>query len=207
MTHPAIQLFYTSYERMLSLGSRIAGRHFTPGELTKQIRRQFPVTDFVFNTNKDYAVDPDMVIASGLYDCYNEAEMLPSIEITLSYHPDQKFYFVDILDWSKLSFDIAECIGHETVHQYQHHNRKLTGATTDTWYNNEREYLSDSDEIDAYAFSIAIESRVFNKPVTETTVYGDYQNLFDSTDEILLELTKRISYYQEQLELLDEQNY
>ncbi len=207
MMHPAIRWFYISYDRMLSLGSRISGRHYTPGELTKQIRRQFPVTDFVFSTSKDYAVDPDMIIPSGLYDCYDEAEMLPSIEITLSYHPEQKYYFVDVLNWKQLSFDIAECIGHEVVHQYQHRNRKQNQTTTDRWYNSERDYLGDEDEVDAYAFSIAIESKIFSRDFTETTVYNDYRKLFDNDDLILAKLTKQISFYKEQLELLNEQNY
>ena len=204
-TSPAIQWFHTAYERMLSLGSNLKGKHFSPGELTNKIRKQFPATDFIFYTHKDYAVDPDMVIVSGIYDCYSDEDQLPSIEITFSYHPEQKQYFIDLLDWKQLSFDLAECVGHEMIHQALHNSNEERIKTVYQWDDEDQDYLGDEDEIDAYAFSIAAEALTFNRPYTDTVMYVVYEKTFDSNPEILLKLQNQITVYQKQLEVLNEQ--
>jgi hypothetical protein len=185
--------------RLLALEERYKNRSFSASEFTKLIRRQFPAADFSFRTHRDYAVDPDMILVSGLYDCYNEAQGSPAIEITLSYHPEQDTYFGQLINWDSVSFDIAECIGHELVHQRQHKKKtKLAHYASD---DSEKEYLGDESEIDAYGFSIALESVIYDKNYTECSMYRVYQRIFDTDHSVIVKLEKQIIKYLKEMEL------
>ena len=59
--------------------------------------------------------------------------------------------------------------------------------------NNMREYLSDKDEIDAYAAQAVEEVRMFGK----SKVITMYLIIFDKNDPIIDKLLKRINYYEE----------
>lgn len=196
-------MFYTIRNRLLNLKERYANRSFTAGEFTKIIRRQFPAADFSFRTHKDYAVDPDMVVVAGIYDCYNDSEHLPYIEITLCYHPEQETYFGNLIDWDQLSFDIAECVGHELIHRKQYKTKqKLKEYPSD---NADQAYLGHEEEIDAYGFSIAAESIIYNKPIYQCAMYQAYQNTFDKDRSVVLKLEQQIIKYLRELELENEQ--
>ena len=82
-------MFFSTYNRLLRVGEYYTtnARAVTAGEVTRIIRRQFPATDFLFITDRNSGADPDMVIVSGTYDSDHDAMGLPSVEITLSYHP------------------------------------------------------------------------------------------------------------------------
>lgn len=193
-------MFFEIRTRLLQLGKyyETKSRKVTACELTKIIRRQFPAADFSFKTHRDYAVDPDMIVVAGTYDCYNDAQGLPHTEITLCYHPEQDIYFLNLLDWDRISFDIAECIGHELIHRQQYKQKKKTKAFKSD--NNDQAYLGDEAEIDAYGFSIAIESITYNKPITECSMYIAYLNVFDINHSVVVKLQKAISKYLKELE-------
>lgn len=204
-----LAVFADAHRKLKALGERIKGRSYSASELTKLVRRQFPVTDFVFITYRDYAVDPDMVVVAGLYD--SNSEFLPSITVTMCYHPEQQTYFMDLLNWEQLSFDLAECIGHELVHRDQFkHKRKPSlkqyhSTHTDPKVNGEQEYLGSEDEIEAYGFSIAAEMHVFSKPAHECVMYSVYQETFDTDTSIVLKLETQIEQYKKLLEQVNEQ--
>ena len=206
-----LAVFADAHKKIKALGERIKGRSYSASELTKLVRRQFPATDFIFVTYRDYAVDPDMVVVAGLYDSNSDSEFLPSITVTMCYHPEQQAYFIDLLDWQQLSFDLAECIGHELVHRDQYkHKRKPSlkeyrSTHTDPKINSEQEYLGGEDEIEAYAFSIAAEMHTFSKPAHECVMYGVYQETFDTDTRIVLKLDTQIEQYKKLLEQLNEQ--
>ena len=209
ITHPALT-FLEAYNRLLAVGERLSGRNFTASELTKQIRRQFPVSEYIFVTNRDYSVDPDTVIVSGIFDVTEELDYLPSIEVMLSYHPDQKTYFIDLLNWKQFAFDVAECIGHEMVHKDICCNQTTASLpyiskVTDERKRDEQEYLGVEDEIQAYAFSIAAESEVFKKPFTECVMYGVYRETFDNDNSVIMLLEHHLQTYLTQLGFLNEQ--
>lgn len=190
-------MFFETYRRLLLLKDRYSSRTFSASDFTKVIRRQFPAADFSFRTHRDYAVDPDMVVVAGIYDCYNDSQFLPHTEITLCYHPEQDLYFGHLFDWQQISFDIAECVGHELVHRQQYKSKSKLKSYTGT---NEQEYLGDESEIEAYGFSIAAESIVYNRPYTECTMYTVYKNTFDKDHSVIVKLQKQIVKYLEQLE-------
>ena len=195
-----LSMFDDAYKKMQALGQRVQGRSYSGSEITKIIRRQFPASEFVFKTYRDYSVDPDTVIVSGLYDCFDDANFLPSITVTLCYHPEQQIYFVDLIDWDQLSFDVAECIGHELVHRDQHLNGRTPKLKIYSGDNDEQNYLGGDDEIEAYAFSIAAEMQTFSKPIHECAMYGVYQTTFAHDVNIITQLEHQVCKYQEQLE-------
>ena len=163
--------FLATYEKLLALGKRVQGRKYSASEFTRLIRRQFPATDFVFKTYRDYAVDPDCVVIAGLYDQWDDSEFLPCITVTLCYHPEQDTYFASIFNWQQFAFDVAECIGHELVHRDQHRSgrtpllKRYVSKHTVPAVQQEQQYLGDESEIEAYGFSIAAERMIFKKSI------------------------------------------
>ncbi len=206
-----IVLFLATYEKLLALGQRVQGRSYSASDFTRLIRRQFPATDFVFKTYRDYAVDPDCVIVAGLYDVWDDKQYLPCITVTLCYHPDQEKYFVDLLNWQQLSFDLAECIGHELVHRDQHRNgrkpslKSYVSKSTDPGIKSEQQYLGSEDEIEAYGFSIAAECAVFGKPKDQCVMYQAYVETFDTDTAIVLKLEQQVERYLKRMEHINEQ--
>lgn len=201
--------FYRTHNRMLQLGNRLQGRHYTASELTKNIRRQFDTMHYIVRTNRDYAVDPDSVVVSGLYDSHNDRAKLPAMELTLSYHPEQALFYVDQINWPQLAFDIAECTGHELVHKMQSRKRNRPGqeyasASLDPKRQADQEYLGTDDEIEAYGFSIAAESHMLNRAFTECAMYLVYQETFDNDAGVILKLQQQVEVYKKQLESVNE---
>ena len=196
-------MFFANYNRLLGLKEKYQSRTFKANEFTRLIRRQFLSRDFSFRTHKDYAVDPDMVITAGSYDCYYDGLGLPHTEITLCYHPEQDQYFGAALDWDQISFDVAECIGHELIHRSQHKSRrklaKYISSISDINKKAEQEYLGAEEEIEAYGFSIAAESKIFNKEYSNCAMYNIYTNIFDSDHSVVVKLEEQIVKYLTQL--------
>lgn len=200
-----LDMFAAAYRLMQTLGERIKGRKYSASELTNIIRRQFSATDFVFKTARDYAVDPDMAVVAGLYDCYDDSQMLPSMTITMCYHPEQETFFVDLINWQQLSFDIAECIGHELVHRDQWRNKRKPALMSYNSDDEEKAYLGSEDEIEAYGFSIAAESVIFKKPKEHCVMYNVYLETFDTDPSVILKLQHQVTAYTNKLEQLYEQ--
>jgi hypothetical protein len=203
-------MFFETFDRLIELGEFFKGRQYSASELTRLIRRQFPATDFSFKTRRDSAVDPDMIVVAGMYDCYNDTQDLPSVEITLCYHPDQKWYFTDLIDWESLAFDLAECVCHELIHRQQFRSKQkfkpYESKVTDMHLQSEQEYLGDGAELDAYGFSIAAESIVRGCPYQDCVMYGVYKSTFDNDPLVVVKLEKEIQKYLNLLELNNEQN-
>lgn len=194
-------MFFENLDRLLRVGEyySLQAKRIAAGQVTQIIRRQFAATDLSFVTDKDYGVDPNMVIVSGTYDSDDD-----SVEITLSYNPEQKIYNTKLLDWPRLSFDVCECVVHELIHREQHHSgrrfSKYRGLTE------EQTYLGDEAEIDAYAFSIVADSLVHSKPYHESAMFRTYKKTFDNDPKVILKLEKQISKYFNRLEPNYEQN-
>lgn len=196
-------MFFDHHSRLLVLKEKHQSRIFTAGDFTRLIRGQFPATDFSFCTRRDYAVDPDMIIVAGSYDSYYDRQRLPHTEITLCYHPEQKQYLGSRLNWEQISFDVAECIGHELVHRTQYKTKKplakYISHSSDIEKKYEQEYLGGDDEIEAYGFSIAVEAKTFDKEYRSCTMYTIYENVFDNDHLVIVKLEQQIVKYLIQL--------
>lgn len=190
-------MFFDTFDCILSAINGV--EEFTPKQLTNKIRTRFSSTDFSFKTKRDVVVDSGSVIVSGLYD--SESEDSPPIIIALHYNP--KDCIIRLTDEKKaeLAFNVAECAGHELVHQYLTSNptthripKRLLNQSED------HEYLGDPGEIEAYGFSIASESILYQKQIEDCPMYIVYNSLFADTVVMNL-LKKKIIKYYKQLEL------
>lgn len=204
-------MFYEIYDRVERVAEKYGGpgKKFTPSEFTNLIRRQFTGADFVFKTIKDPGVDPDMIVVAGSYDPMEDSLGEPSIEICLCYCPGQKYYFIDLIDWDRLCFDIAECMCHEGIHQIQYrkqrNQREFTIKLEDLDVHHDPDYLSNDLELEAYGFSIAAESVTFGQHYTHCSMYKVYEKTFDDHPMIMAKLDQHILKYLKYLEMTYEQ--
>ena len=191
--------FFDVLHRLRALKDRYHNSEVTASDVTKIIRRQFPATDFSFSTVRDYVCDYNMIVVSGTYDYENDDQLLPGIEISLSYHPEQQLIDVSALDWDRFSFDLAECISHECIHreQYQQNKQIRNYQSKDST----KEYLGNTGEIEAYGFSIAAESIVYNRPYYDCDMFRVYTQTFDTDQSVIVKLKKQIVKYYRELEL------
>lgn len=198
-------MFFEMYDSIIKVAEKNPEGRVTPSELTRKLRKQFPATEFVFRTVKDDAVSPDMIVVGGTYDPIEDAYGNPAIEVALCYCPDQQYYFYQLIDWEKLAFDIAECVCHEKIHQFQHRNQEVgneyVSDIEDQDTRAEQEYLGNDIEIDAYGFSIAAESVMYGQHYTECSMYKVYKKTFVRDPRIIVQLEQNILKYLKYLEI------
>jgi len=111
--------------------------------------------DIAIKSKKDKTLDPDKWYVMAYYDSENDYNMDTAIEVIV-YHNlkgDEPFGTHQVTSFLTEIFDATV---HEFRHQYQSMRRDHNqyGEHFDTPY---ELYLADVDEMDAYAFSIAIE--------------------------------------------------
>ena len=117
---------------------------------------------FKYETFDDYSKDDFSV--SGLYDMDMDKKY-----VILNFSKNSKTYTIEEKRWEEFKFTISQVCQHESIHQnqWQHREytsdgpmqldfRNLTGDISE-----EKEYLSDVDEIDAYAHDIAMEIKFY----------------------------------------------
>jgi hypothetical protein len=126
-------------------------------KLVSQTRRQFKLAQFdlIIKTKKEKSLDHTEFYVNAYYDADEDSINEPAIEVVV-YHnfKDQKqFSELQITDFLKEIFDAV-------VHEYKHKQQSME-RNYHTYSAHDRSqysaYLSDPDEVDAYAFSIAIE--------------------------------------------------
>jgi hypothetical protein len=125
--------------------------------LIKQIRKTFKKheLDLQIKTKKDKFLDSAEFYVEAFYDSEDDKNHDTSIEVVVHHN------FTDVDNFSILQItdfliQIYDAVVHEYRHQYQSINRnyRTYSAHSATPY---ALYLSDPDELDAYAMSIAIE--------------------------------------------------
>lgn len=100
------------------------------------------------------------IVVSGDYSFWdNDHEEVSPISIRIHTHPDiinYPFGKKGYKSWKQFVKDLSECIMHEHVHMAQfrlHKDKKIRQETECPKYN----YYADSDEVDAYAWTLASE--------------------------------------------------
>ena len=199
--------YYEIYNRISQIGKRYSAesRKLAPAEVTKIIRRQLVSHLFNIRTIKDNIVSPDMIVVSGIYDCYDDSQHLPCMQLSLNFHPGQDVYFSNLINWEQLAFDVAETAGHEMVHRKQHHEkrpgREYKSKEIDPIKKENQEYLGHEIEIEAYGFSIAFESWHKDIPYEVCPMFVTYLETFSNDNKVIIKLQKYISKYLKELEL------
>lgn len=128
--------------------------------ITSVLNRAFKKTNpfkFRYETYTDYGKEDFSI--SGLYDMEEDVKY-----IILNFAREQKSFTIDHMKWKEFKFAVSQVCQHESIHQLQWQHREsdgemcaidfrnLTGSITE-----EKEYLADIDEIDAYGHDIAME--------------------------------------------------
>lgn len=134
-------------------------------KITRVLNKAFGKKDlkFKFETFDDF---PNNTYSfSGIYDLYSNTRF-----INLNVSSKSFDLALSESEWCEFKFLLSQVIQHETIHQNQWQNRvyedgpcRLDFRNMYGSRNEEMEYLSDIDEIDAYAHDIAMEIKFYYK--------------------------------------------
>lgn len=197
-------MFGLVLEQLQELPTAVTAGSIQPSELTQLIRKRIQNPLIRFRTLRSPAVYENQVLVSGIYDREEDQQGFACIEVCLNYHPGQRYLDIETLDWQRLIFDVAECVGHELIHRQQRRRRtRIYISTLDSGpLKDEQEYLGGSDEIEAYGFSIAADLIVnFNSvdDLAQTDMWKVYANTFEHDQSVLIELEQHVRKYYSKL--------
>lgn len=130
--------------------------------ITKALRDSFVDKDLKFKFEVFDDIDKDVFTVSGLYDMHTDTRY-----VCFNFSKNSKSISINRNNWNEFKFLTSQTIQHETIHKYQWQYRdvnfeseKVDFRNMDTKVDNEeRMYLSDVDELDAYGHDIAMEIR------------------------------------------------
>ena len=190
-------------EQLLALESKYGDSRLAPSEITDLVRKYIRDSNVRVTTKRNNRVDLGTIVPSGAYDSEDDAEYEPCIHVELLYHPDQQHLQLKDVDWGRVSFEICEVIGHEYVHkdQRRRHQRSVSYNGTlaeDQHVRSEQQYYGESNELEAYGYSIAAELVCFHDADTNahlTETYQLYTRLFAHDQSVIMKLDHYISKY------------
>lgn len=147
-------------ERVYLVCTRVRELNSTPisfKKLVSQTRRQFKLAQFdlLIKTKKEKSLDCTEFYVNAYYDADNDSVNETAIELVVfhNFKDCDQFSHLQITDFLKEIFDAV-------VHEYKHKQQSVA-RNYQTYSDHNRiqysAYLSDPDEVDAYAFSIAVE--------------------------------------------------
>lgn len=131
--------------------------------LVNILNRSFKDKDLKFRYERFSSIKKDEYSVSGLYDMSKDVRY-----IILNFSSKHYDFRLAPEGWEEFKFLISQTIQHETIHQIQWEKkpeeteyvhldfRNLVGPDDE-----EKEYLAEPDEIDAYAHDIAMEIKFF----------------------------------------------
>jgi len=206
-------MLFDEYEKLKQLESRYAGSSWTPAEITALVRKQISNPDIKIFTRRDHAVSMDHIAIGGVYDhdCDDQGE--PCIELYMTYHPDQVRCEWGKMDWNRVSFDLAEALGHELVHKEQHRRRTASREYPSTLPKNhpdhdDQSYLGDTKEIEAYGFTIAAELICYHDGDIDLleqsgiVMWNTYCQVFAQDQSVVLKLREQVVKYLHKLKVV-----
>jgi pyrimidine operon attenuation protein/uracil phosphoribosyltransferase len=118
-----------------------------------------------------WEVDPTELNINAFYDPERDEQQKPSIELILVTNPNDSHLILDDNLWNLFVNRLADSLAHELIHMFQarsrnflfvEHRQHRTIALDENLV-----YLSDPDEIDAYAYNIATELREHPNPLSK----------------------------------------
>ena len=126
-------------------------------KLAASVRKQFRIgqVDIVLKTKKDRNLSTDEFYIIAYYDAYEDKLNEISIEVNVYHHFDDTESF-KAHQVQEFLTQIYDAVVHELRHQKQSQQRGYK-TYSDHIVEPYSKYLADPDELDAYAFSIAIE--------------------------------------------------
>lgn len=132
-------------------------------EITRALNGAFKQKDLKFRHESFKDFDKNEYSVSGLYDSFTNTKY-----VILNFSDKHLSFRLNNTEWEDFKFNLSQVIQHETIHQIQAERRpsdnepvhldfRVMSASPDE----DKEYLSDPDEIDAYAHDIAMEIKYF----------------------------------------------
>lgn len=203
-------MFLALLQRLMKLQQ--PGQVILASELTDIFRKGIKIPQVRLYTRRSPGVDLDTVSIGGAYDADLDQDGDPCVEVFVIYNPDQQHINTSVLNWHRVCFDLAECVGHEFVHRTQNKRkkkiRKYVSRDTDAEKRSDQQYMGGSDEIEAYGFSIAAELAEMHRcfeldedTLNQVLMYRVYSSTFDTDQSVMLKLHKQISKYLRRLEI------
>jgi hypothetical protein len=108
---------------------------------------------------------------NAFYDPERDEKQKPSIELILVTNPNDSHLILDTTLWNLFVNRLADSLAHELIHMYQARARNFLyvehQARRNIQIDDNLVYLSDPDEIDAYAYNIATELREHQNPLSK----------------------------------------
>lgn len=125
-------------------------------QLMSLIRREFRINgiQLEIRSHRRKSLDPKEYYVNAYYDSENDQNFDVAIEVIIYHNFDKK------IDWDRYHItDFLIQIFDAVIHEHKHRRQSVKRNYKSYWATSSviEEYLSDPDEIDAYAFSIAIE--------------------------------------------------
>lgn len=156
------------------LKSEIVDHVFSVDNIVKQvgrfIARRFKVT--VLHAQA-WEVESSELNINAFYDPERDERQKPSIELILVTNPNDTHLILDKDLWDLFVNRLADSLAHELIHMYQARARNFLFVEHQARRNIQIDenliYLSDPDEIDAYAYNIATELREHPNPLSKLT--------------------------------------
>lgn len=154
------------------LKSEIVDHVFSVDDLVKQIgnfvARRFRVS--VLHAQA-WQVEPTELNINAFYDPERDERQRPSIELILVTNPNDSHLILDTDLWDLWVNRLADSLAHELIHMRQARARDFLYVEHQARRNIQTDenlvYLSDPDEIDAYAYNIATELREHSNPLSK----------------------------------------
>ena len=201
------------YQEMIKYGESISTKKFTVPEFTRLIRSLIATTDIRVRTARDKSILKNHIVISGTYDPEDDESNIPPIVIYVTYSNTQKKILMKDIDWPKLCLDLIECSGHEIVHQTQYRlrgfdvgNTIFVSLSTEESKRLEQEYLGNSDEVEAFGYSIAVDilikeypKKITIKHISKTAMFKCYEAAFGREHKVVNQLLLYVVKYYEAL--------
>ena len=118
-----------------------------------------------------WEVEPTELNINAYYDPERDERQKPSIELILVTNPNDSHLILDADLWNLFVNRLADSLAHELIHMQQARARDFLyvehQARRNIQIDENLVYLSDPDEIDAYAYNIATELREHSNPLSK----------------------------------------
>lgn len=179
------------YKRISDWVDKQSTKTFTPIQFAKRLqyflKKRYPVAVKVQHTD---ALEPTEFTIAGLYDYLNDQVGLPSLifVIMVNHQLEKKWNIPDI---ERMKIEVLESLIHEYQHLFQYQARDfLVGKLYGYTKNCEIAYLSNKDEVDAYAANIAARFIVLNTRASSDL--DMYRQHFSPQNPVYKRLMKKI---------------
>lgn len=168
------------YDLIVQWLGKLVNKRITPKSFVQRLgiflNRRHDITISLVHSNT--LLDPGDFTIGGAYESmYDEQRKKPFVfHFIVNHNKEHPWLITDQLA-KEIAADLIETISHEYRHQYQYRSRRFMlpraykSNVTDMELRAEQEYLGNSDEIDAYAYNIAVRRSLGLSPSRDIDVY------------------------------------